>query len=136
MERVPLGIHVTTNLSFDKAEQALREALSSEGFGILTEVDVRSVLKQKLDVDVDAYKILGACHPETAYEALKVWKGFGLLAPCNLVLYDAGDHRVVQAVDLSQIDAVREQGAVYPIAQRAAEALERALQRFEESAAT
>ena len=120
-------IHATTPLSMEDAEARLREALAAEGFGILTEVDVPSVLQQKLGVSVEPYRILGACNPHIAHEAMQHWRGFGLIAPCHIALYEAGDHRVIIAFDPSSVAEVRDSAELYPLARRATEAIERAV---------
>ena len=90
----------TLQVPFEEADRRVRAALQSEGFGILTEIDVRATLKEKLDVDVPAYEILGACNPPLAHQALQAEPDVGLLLPCNVVVRDAGDgHTVVEALD-------------------------------------
>lgn len=80
------GFNVTINASIEDAETKVREALMSEGFGILTEIDVQKVMKAKLDVDRPGYKILGACNPTLAHEAIGAEPDIGLLLPCNVLL--------------------------------------------------
>ena len=82
------GISKSTELSFDDAVAKVTEELKKEGFGILTTIDIRETLKNKLDVDVDKYVILGACNPNFAYEALKAEQELGLLLPCNTIVYE------------------------------------------------
>jgi uncharacterized protein (DUF302 family) len=87
-------------ITFDEALVRLPEALKSEGFGVLTEIDVHSTLKQKIGVDFRRYKILGACNPPLAHKALNSDLDVGVLLPCNVVIYEADDGRtVVSAVD-------------------------------------
>ncbi len=88
------------NLSFEEAVQKVTEELNREGFGVLTQIDVKDTLKKKLDVDFRRYKILGACNPPNAYNALQVEADIGLMLPCNLVVYECvGGRIVVAAVD-------------------------------------
>ena len=128
MDEGRLGFHLQTPLDFDAAEAAAREALAAEGFGVLTEIDVQETMANKLDVEMERYTVLGACNPPIAHEALGVWHGFGLLMPCNVVIQDAGDHRVVMAFDPLSISEVHDVAEVLPIAQRAQAALRRAME--------
>lgn len=90
----------TTDLSFDDAIIKVTEELKKEGFGILTEIDVKATMKKKLDVDFRNYKILGACNPPFAYKALQVEDKIGLLLPCNFVVQENKDGQVeVSAID-------------------------------------
>jgi uncharacterized protein (DUF302 family) len=84
MPAYTLTVHVDDDPA--AAEKRVREALQEEGFGILTEIDVAATLKQKLDVDMEAYKILGACNPPLANEALGKDRHIGALLPCNVVV--------------------------------------------------
>ena len=90
----------TLQVPFEEADRRVRAALQSEGFGILTEIDVRATLKEKLDVDIPAYEILGACNPPLAHQALQAEPDVGLLLPCNVVVRDAGNgDTIVEALD-------------------------------------
>ena len=77
-------------VSFDEAVSRVTEALKKEGFGILTEIDVSATLKKKIQVDFPSYRILGACNPTLAYEALKLENMVGTMLPCNVVVRNAG----------------------------------------------
>lgn len=85
---------------FDEVVAATREALSQEGFGVITEIDVRQTMKAKLGEDFRPYTILGACNPRLAYEALQLEDKVGIMLPCNVIVQDAGGGRTeVAAVD-------------------------------------
>jgi uncharacterized protein (DUF302 family) len=88
------------DLTYEEAIEKVTGALKEEGFGILTEIDVKATLKKKLDVDFKPYKILGACNPPFAYKALQAEEQIGLMLPCNVIVYinDEGE-TIVSAVD-------------------------------------
>ena len=86
--------------SFDEVLEKLTEALKSEGFGILTEIDVQDTFKKKLNVDFKKYKILGACNPQFAYKAIKAEDKIGVFLPCNIVVEENSEGNIeVSAVD-------------------------------------
>lgn len=88
------------NHMFEQTEQKLRHALTEEGFGVITEIDVQSIFKQKLNSDYKKYKILGVCEPNTAYKALSINEQIGLLLPCNIVIWENNDKSTsVAAID-------------------------------------
>lgn len=87
-----LGLTTTLQTDFDDAVAKTREALSAQGFGVLTEIDVQATLKTKLDEDVEHYLILGACNPPLAHRALTAHRQIGLLLPCNVVVRDDVDN--------------------------------------------
>lgn len=94
-------------LTFDQAIDKVTESLKDEGFGILTEIDVRATLKKKLDVDFKPYHILGACNPPYAHQALKAEDFIGLMLPCNVIVKQEANHIDVAAVDpLLSMEAV------------------------------
>lgn len=97
------------NEDFDKAIEKVTSKLKEEGFGVLTEIDVKATLKKKLDVDFKNYKILGACNPPFAYKALQSEDKIGIMLPCNVIVEENNDGKVeVSAVDpVASMQAVK-----------------------------
>jgi uncharacterized protein (DUF302 family) len=89
------GIRKTLNISYEEAIPKVTEALKKEGFGILTEINVKETLKKKLDKDFKKYMILGACNPPLAFQALSAETEMGLLLPCNVIVYESGPNQTV-----------------------------------------
>jgi uncharacterized protein (DUF302 family) len=90
----------TLNVSFDEAVAKVTEELKKEGFGILTDIDVQATLKKKLNADFRKYRILGACNPPFAYQALKAEDKIGLMLPCNVIVQELSEGKVeVAAID-------------------------------------
>jgi uncharacterized protein (DUF302 family) len=94
--------------NFDEAIQKVTTQLKEEGFGILTEIDVKDTLKKKLDVDFHRYQILGACNPPFAYQALQVENKIGTMLPCNVIVQETPDGKV----EIAAIDPVASMQAV------------------------
>lgn len=99
----------TVDLEFEQAIERVTEALKKEGFGVLTEIDVKATLKKKLDVDFKKYRILGACNPEFAHQALLAEDKIGVMLPCNVIVEENEDGRVeVSAVNpIASMEAVK-----------------------------
>lgn len=96
------------NEDFDTAIEKVTEELKKEGFGILTQIDIKETLKKKLDVDFKKYRILGACNPQFAYEALKAEDKIGTMLPCNVIVQEHENGKV----EISAVDPVASMMAV------------------------
>lgn len=122
----------TLDIPYDQAVEKVRAALADEGFGILTEIDVKATLKKKLDVDFKPYVILGACNPPLAYRTLQAEEQIGLMLPCNVVVQEAaGGGSIVAA--LNPLVAMQSVGnpELEPSAKEVTEKLRRAIQALE-----
>ena len=125
-----IGTKTRFDGSYDEALAAVVEALKSEGFGVLTEIDVRETLKKKLGVDFRHYKILGACNPPFAHRALEADLDVGLMLPCNVIVYETDDGGVqVSAIDPMATLAAQGQPALAEIAREVSEKLARVIAR-------
>jgi len=122
------AITTTVEQPYDTVVEQVRGALSAQGFGILTEIDVQATLKDKLDVDIAPQIILGACNPPLAHTALQAEPSIGLLLPCNVVVRSVDDHTtIVEAVDPQTMVAMTDNPKVQPVADDAARRLTAAL---------
>ncbi len=121
-----LGMSVYLNSDYDSAIVQVTAELKKEGFGVLTEIDVRTTLKKKIDVDFRPYIILGACNPALAHQALVAAPETGMLLPCNVTVSQEEDGRIlVNIIDPDQMLGVIENPALEPIASEAKERLSR-----------
>jgi uncharacterized protein (DUF302 family) len=111
--------------SLDAVRERVSAALAVEGFGILTEIDVKATLKKKLDIDVGPYLILGACNPPFAHQALSADPSIGVLLPCNVVLREAGDTVTVEFMDPASVLTLVETEGVAEIAAEVGTKLQR-----------
>lgn len=121
-----LGLTTYLQTDFQSALVRVTEALKAQGFGVLTEIDVKETLKQKLNVEMRPYKILGACNPPLAHRALTASPEVGLLLPCNVTVAETEDGRVqVSLVDPLAMMGIVSDEALQSIAREARERLER-----------
>ncbi|CAM5545020.1 MULTISPECIES: DUF302 domain-containing protein [Streptomyces] len=118
---------VRLDTDFDATVTAVRRALADQGFGVLTEIDVKATLKEKLGADVEDYVILGACNPPLAHRALETDRSIGLLLPCNVVVRRDGDRTTVQALDPTTMVTLTGLPALEPVADEATARLDAAL---------
>jgi uncharacterized protein (DUF302 family) len=123
------GIRKVLTTGYDEVLAKLPAALKTEGFGVLTEIDVRDTLRAKLGVEFRRYKILGACNPPLAHRALEAELGAGVMLPCNVVVYEDGDRTVVTAVDPMETFAAHDEG-LRPIAEQVRLKLTRVLDQL------
>jgi uncharacterized protein (DUF302 family) len=127
----PYALMREVDMSYEEAERRIREELASQGFGVLTEIDVRATLKKKLDVEFPPYVILGACNPSLAHRALSVEPDIGLLLPCSVVVRrdeNAGT-TIVEAMDPEPMIDLAGNEALAEVAAEARARLEIALDR-------
>jgi uncharacterized protein (DUF302 family) len=129
------GLTATLHTSFSDAVEKTTQALAGQGFGVLTKIDVKATLKQKLDKDMEEYLILGACNPQLAHRALDVDRHIGQLLPCNVVLRAAEDGGVlVEAMDPQLMVRVVDQPGLQEVADEAAAKLQAAIGALSEAA--
>ena len=95
---VNYGFTKELNIAYETVVEQVREALKKEGFGILTEIDVRGKMKEKLGIDMNKYIILGACNPPNAYKAILAEENIGLMLPCNVIVYEKGSKTVLSVI--------------------------------------
>ncbi|SFB62798.1 Uncharacterized conserved protein, DUF302 family [Amycolatopsis marina] len=119
---------ITLDMPYEQAVPKVKEAFQAQGFGTLTEIDVRATLKNKLDADMEPYVILGACNPQLAHRALDIDRQIGLLLPCNVVVRVTGDNQtLVHALNPQVMVTVPELDDLKPIADDAEHRINTAL---------
>lgn len=126
-----IGLKKNLSCSYDAAIPRVQEALKTEGFGVLTQIDMKETLKQKIGFDFRRYVILGACNPQIASRALTAHLGFGLMMPCNVTVHEGDDGKaVVQVVDPLQTVAPQVSPELKALATEVREKLVRALEKM------
>jgi uncharacterized protein (DUF302 family) len=118
---------ITLDLSYDEAVPKVKDAFKAEGFGTLSEIDVRATLEEKIGEQIERYVILGVCNPHLAHRALGVSRDVGLLLPCTVVVREEGDGVIVQALDPGVIATVAGLPELEPVAADAGERIDAAL---------
>jgi uncharacterized protein (DUF302 family) len=135
MEKRRYGLFVHTDREYEDALEATKAALKAEGFGVLTEIDVKATMKEKLGAEFRRYDIIGACNPPLAHLALSEERDIGLLLPCNVIVYEQeGGGSVVAALDPQEMMAMTDNPGLREVADEARAKLERALITVEAAA--
>jgi uncharacterized protein (DUF302 family) len=135
MERIAYGRKIFSPLSFETAVEKTVEALKANGFGLLTEIDVKATLKAKIGEEFRKYVILGACNPKLAFRGLSAEDDLGLLLPCNVIVYEDGTGSVIAFLDPSLISSLTTNTAVGQVANDAEQLLDKAIKTIEAAGA-
>ena len=122
------GFSKTLDIPFEQAIEKVTSELKKEGFGVLTSIDVKETLKQKIDVDFKKYTILGACNPPIAHKALQEEEELGLLLPCNVIVYEKDNKTNVSFFDPMVMTWVIDNDNMKPIAGEVKEKLQKVLE--------
>jgi uncharacterized protein (DUF302 family) len=122
------GFSKTLDIPFEQAIEKVTEELKKEGFGVLTSIDVKETLKQKINVDFKKYTILGACNPPIAHKALQEEEELGLLLPCNVIIYEKENKTNVSFFDPMVMTWVIDNDNMKPIAGEVKEKLQKVLE--------
>lgn len=121
------GFSKMVDMSYEQAIEKVTAELKKEGFGVLTSIDVKETLKQKINVDFKKYTILGACNPPIAHRALQEEEDLGLLLPCNVIVYEKDGKTRVSIFDPMVMTWIMENDNMKPIATEVQEKLQRVL---------
>ena len=121
------GFSKTVDIPYEQAIEKVTAELKKEGFGVLTSIDVKETLKQKINVDFKKYAILGACNPPIAHKALQEEEDLGLLLPCNVIVYEKDNKTRVSIFDPMVMTWIMENDNIKPIATEVQERLQRVL---------
>ncbi len=112
------SIRKESDLSYEETIKKVTQELQKEGFGVLTEIDVKETLKKKLDIDHNKFMILGACNPPLAHQALTAEPEIGVLLPCNVIIYETDEGKtVVSAIDAKTMFSIVDRKDILPIAE-------------------
>jgi len=129
-KKMNYGYKKEVNLNFEKSVEKIKEELAIEGFGILTQIDVKATLKKKLNVDFEKYVILGACNPPFAHKALLAERDIGLLLPCNVIVYEQDAKVFVSAIVPSVAMGMVENEALGEIAKEVEDKLKKVVDKI------
>ncbi|GAW28369.1 DUF302 domain-containing protein [Carboxydocella sp. ULO1] len=124
---IDLGISKKVSGEFNQVEEKVRTALQNNGFGVITEIDVKETLKKKLDVDYRNYKILGACNPPMAYKALSLEPAIGLMLPCNVIVAEEDDGILVSAINPITMMGIMNNEGLLEVATQVTEKLQKVI---------
>ncbi|MFY2789301.1 DUF302 domain-containing protein [Rhodococcus sp. KRD162] len=122
-----LAIGTRVDMPFEETVDATREALAEQGFGVLTEIDMQSTLKSKIDADIERYVILGACNPQLAKAAIDTDRQVGLMLPCNVVVRADGSSTIVEAMNPQVMVGLSDGAGLAEVADRATALLQSAV---------
>ena len=132
MDRGPYYFTTTVAGAMEEVSDRVREALTEEGFGVLTQIDVRTTLRKKLDVEFRPYLILGACNPSLAYRTLQAEEHIGIMLPCNVVIQEKESGRItVSAMDPARAMSVVKNRDIEPVAEEVSRKLIRVLESLQ-----
>lgn len=124
------GYKKSVDLPYEKVVEKTKEELKKEGFGVLTEINVKQTLKKKLDVDFNKYVILGACNPPFAYKALQAELDIGLMLPCNIIVYEKENKVFVSAIVPTVAMGMIKNEKLRKVAEQVEEKLKRVIDNF------
>ena len=125
------GMQAKMNVPYEEAVEKATAALKEEGFGVLTEIDVKATLKKKIDADFRRYMILGACNPNLAHQALQSELEIGLLLPCNVIVYETGEGQsMVSVVNPMAMMGVTDSKELQDVAEQANAKLSRVVEKL------
>jgi uncharacterized protein (DUF302 family) len=130
VKREAHGLARRLAIPYEEALSRAKDALKEEGFGVLTEIDVKATLHDKLDAEFRKYDIIGACNPPLAHRALQTELEIGLLLPCNVIVYEDGEGSVVSAFDPEAAMGLADNPALEQIAREAKSRLKRVIERL------